>query len=116
MTARVTASLTEHEAPGLQPVMVIHPRGELDIATAGHLRAVLLQVLAAGQRHAVVNMAGLTFCDATGLGMLVAAQRRYTAQSGWLRVTGLTPRLTRLFTLCALPSYPDLAHALQATA
>jgi anti-anti-sigma factor len=55
--------------------LVISAVGIMDIATAGHLEAVVGDELAEG-RAVILDVAGVTMCDSTGLGSLVRLQRR----------------------------------------
>ncbi|MDP1820478.1 MAG: STAS domain-containing protein [Acidimicrobiales bacterium] len=50
--------------------------GELDLASAGSLRA-CFEGLDARFRSIVVDLSDLTFLDSTGLGLLVQAQQRF---------------------------------------
>jgi anti-anti-sigma factor len=50
-------------------------RGELDIASAGAARRALEQ-LDAGIQQIVLDLSDVTFCDAAGVGFLVAAQKQ----------------------------------------
>jgi anti-sigma B factor antagonist len=52
---------------------VVRLAGELDIAAAPEVRACLLTV---GDTDIIVDVAGLTFLDSSGLAPLVAAHRR----------------------------------------
>lgn len=54
----------------------LYARGELDLDTASLLLAVVERCLADGARTIVIDLAGLTFLDSTGLGTLVGCWRR----------------------------------------
>jgi anti-sigma B factor antagonist len=54
---------------------VVEPRGELDLATAPELEAVLGERLDAGQ-EVVVDLRRLGFMDSTGLRVILAAHKR----------------------------------------
>ena len=67
---------TEHPADGPLRVAL---RGELDLATAGRLRAALDD---AAPQPAVVDLRGLTFMDSTGVRTLLQASED-AARTGW---------------------------------
>lgn len=92
--------------------------GELDIASVPELRERLLGVLSPSVRLFLIDLSGVSFCDAAGLAVLIGTQRRATARgitvrlvapsrrvAMLLRITGLDHR----FTICA-----TLADALPA--
>ena len=80
--------------------------GELDIATAPRLRTSVSDVLAADPPQVLVlDLSGLAFVDATGISVLVAAQRAVTSRGGSLCVRSpsrLVRRLIRLLDLEAV--------------
>jgi anti-anti-sigma factor len=89
-------------------VAVIKVTGEIDLRTALTVRTGLVDVAEAGFRRIVVDFQHVRFCDATGLGALVAAHNRLRADDGELRLAGVrAPQrrilhitgLDRLFTL-----------------
>jgi anti-anti-sigma factor len=55
-------------------VLAVH--GELDIATTAALRSQVDRVLKDTTAPVIIDLAGVTFCDASGLALLVGAQRR----------------------------------------
>lgn len=68
-------------------VAVVSASGEVDVATCGLLRGGLLRVVTDENfRGLVVNLAGVTFIDSTGIGVLVGAWRRVMATDGVLAV------------------------------
>lgn len=76
--------------------------GDLDLATAPRLRERLRSVHAEGHRHLLIDLAGVGFCDSTGLGVLVGAARRARSDGGDVELSGLTPGLVRLFEVTRL--------------
>ncbi|MDH2424946.1 STAS domain-containing protein [Sphaerisporangium sp. TRM90804] len=60
--------------------------GDVDISTSGLLRERLLAVLQHPRVHLVVDLSGVTFMDASGLGALMAARRRSTVLGGAVRL------------------------------
>ena len=66
-------------------VAVVEVTGEVDVATCGALRKALLRVVSdENYRGLVVNLAGVTFIDSTGIGVLVGVWRRVRATDGSL--------------------------------
>ena len=64
-------------------VAVVTVTGDVDVATCAALRDSLLQVIADENfRGMVVNLAGVSFIDSTGIGVLVGAWRRTKATDG----------------------------------
>ena len=55
-------------------VATVEPRGELDVATAPTLRAIVEEIKSAGRL--VLDLRGLSFIDSTGLHLLVALNQR----------------------------------------
>ncbi len=65
---------------------VVAAPAEMDIATVGELRAVLLAAAVAGHAVIVVDMTGTRMCDSSGLRVLAEAHRRAMAAGGELRL------------------------------
>ena len=66
---------------------VVEVGGEIDVYTAPRLREQLVDLVADGKYHLVVDMERVDFLDSTGLGVLVGAQERILKI---FRITGLT--------------------------
>ncbi len=62
-------------------VPVVRAAGEVDVSTAPMLRDCLAE-LPAGSPRVVVDLSDVTFLDSTGLGVLVAGQKRVRAAEG----------------------------------
>ena len=65
--------------------------GELDIGCVPTLRGRLLRVLRPGAGNLVVDLSGVTFCDASGLAVLIGTGRRAGRLGGVLRLAAPTP-------------------------
>lgn len=76
--------------------------GELDLATAAPLWAVLQGHLAAGRRFIRLDMSGVTFLDATALSGITRAHRDLLAARGTLVITGVRARVARVLRLTGL--------------
>jgi anti-sigma B factor antagonist len=71
--------------------------GELDLATAPDLRAVLFDAVRSGAHRLVLDLADLTFIDATGIGALLAVRQLAMASDGALAVSNVSNHATRVF-------------------
>jgi anti-sigma B factor antagonist len=109
-------TLSQRHYPG--DVVVVGVSGELDVATAPKLDDYLIGLASTGHHRLVLNAARLTFCDASGIHVLIRAGRRVERQHGWLRLTAVSPRLRRILTILALlavlPAFDDVSHAVLA--
>lgn len=61
-------------------IVVTEVAGEIDLRTVGILRRRLFELTKAGFEHIIIDFENVRFCDAAGLGVLVAAQNRLRAR------------------------------------
>jgi len=85
-----------------RPDRRIRVRGELDHDNVNMLASAMAKVLEVEPGDTVVDVRGLSFADATGLGALVAFARQLRSLGARLSVVGATPELRRLFDLVGL--------------
>ena len=78
--------------------------GEIDIARAPALRERLIGLLRPGASRLVVDLSGVTFCDASGLAVLVGVARRVGLLGGVLRLAAPTPLVSTVLRLTGLAS------------
>ena len=71
---RPTGFTVETQAVGR--TVVLHLRGELDVATVQHVRRALAQPAARDASTIVLDLAELTFLDSTGIHLFLSAWRR----------------------------------------
>ncbi|MEV5704135.1 STAS domain-containing protein [Actinoallomurus sp. NPDC052274] len=83
----VRARLFSRRLPGRTVIAI---RGELDIATTAALRTRILSILADTTTPVVIDLSAVSFCDASGLALLVGTQRR--ARLHGLAITFAAPR------------------------
>jgi anti-sigma B factor antagonist len=95
---------------------VVRVAGEIDLHTSRSLRTVLLELAEQGHTHIVADFSGVTFCDASGLGVLVAVGNRLREDEGTLRLTGVRPAQRRILQITRLDrvfrSYASVDEAL----
>ncbi|MFI6603263.1 STAS domain-containing protein [Nonomuraea sp. NPDC050536] len=80
--------------------------GELDIATTGQLRAHVAHALTEGRwSRLVLDVGGVSFIGAAGLGLLIALQRLAHGQHTALYLAGVTPSLLQLLRVTQLEGH-----------
>jgi anti-anti-sigma factor len=70
--------------------------GEIDIATAPAIRRFLMAAINGGNVHLAVDMSGVTFIGAAGIGVLVAAANRAREAGGGLSLLAASRQVQRL--------------------
>src|SRR4051812_17242901 len=95
---------------------VISVAGEIDVYTAPTLRERLNELVAEGEYHLVVDMAGVDFLDWTGLGVLVGGLKRTRSHGGTLQLVCDQEKILKVFRITGLtkvfPIHASLAEAL----
>ncbi|XRQ15880.1 STAS domain-containing protein [Actinomadura welshii] len=97
---------------------VVAVNGEIDLRTADTLRARLVELHGSGPRRLVADFSAVPFCDAAGLGALVAARNQIAAAGGEIVLVGVRPAQRRLLRITGLQRlfavYADVRGALAA--
>ncbi|MGP4029044.1 STAS domain-containing protein [Actinomadura sp. 3N407] len=81
---------------------VVVVSGEIDLRTADTLRARLVELHASGPRRLLADFTAVPFCDAAGLGALVAAHNQIAASGGEIVLSGVRPAQLRLLRITGL--------------
>jgi anti-anti-sigma factor len=93
--------------------------GEIDFATHRSLLGALAEEIERGRPRIVLDMSRVSFCDSTGLGVLVQVRQRVVEVDGWLRLAGPTEPVRRALEITNLdrliPAYPTVAEAFDAS-
>lgn len=88
---------------------VISVTGELDIATAERAYAYIREILDGWPTPVSVDLSGLTFCDASGLGVLARLARHARQAGRQLRLTSPRPSLVKIMRITGLDlTFPEL--------
>jgi anti-anti-sigma factor len=90
---------------------VVCAHGEIDMATGAAFRAALVAGLDRHPPLLVVDLAGVSFLDACGLGVLVGAANRAARVGIQVTVIGARPHVYRLFDLTRLVDRLDVHRA-----
>ena len=83
-------------------VFVIALSGEVDLYTAPEFKQQLLDAVADGARHVVVDLTETTFIDSTTLGVLVGGVRRLREKEGDLSLVCSDRNVTKIFEITGL--------------
>lgn len=103
---------------GANGYQIVSVTGELDIATAEQAYSYISEVIDGRLAPVTVDLSGLTFCDASGLGVLARAAR-YARQKGReFMLDSARPSLLKIMRITGLDrAFPELhpsAHAYSA--
>lgn len=100
---------------GARDESVVRATGEVDMATADALRTVLAPLVGRGGT-VVLDAAHITFCDSSGLRILLQTHRDARAHGGAFRLATPSGPVTRVLELAGalnlLEVFPDTATAL----
>ncbi|CAI9415228.1 STAS domain-containing protein [Nocardioides sp. T2.26MG-1] len=83
-------------------VTVMRCAGEIDIATAGLLRARMTDVQVDGPSDLVVVLDDVTFLDSLGLGALISAHKRARVLQGSFTIVCTSSPVLRVFAATAM--------------
>ena len=98
------------QATGLDGSQVVSVTGELDIATADQAYAYLSDVIDHGYAPLSVDLGGLTFCDASGLGVLARTANHAREAGRQLKLTSPRPSLVKIMRITGMDSaFPELS-------
>ncbi len=104
--------------PQYLPAVIITLPAEIDMATAGRVGQQLASAIAPGVRAVIADLTATTFCDSSGISMLVRAHKQAAANQAQLRLVVRSGAVLRALTLAQvdrlLPIYPNLSQALAA--
>jgi anti-anti-sigma factor len=90
-------------------VAMVQVRGELDIATADQAYAYLRDVVDHQQGPLMIDLAGLTFCDAAGLGVLARVAGHARRSGRLLTLTEVRPALLRIMRITGMDeAFPEV--------
>ncbi|MER8199244.1 STAS domain-containing protein [Streptomyces microflavus] len=95
-------TLTVSTSPHPVGAYVLTVTGELDHHTSPRLREALDEIALATGTGLVIDVSGLTYCDSTGITLLVTAYQRAQATGALLTLAGSSPDLLRLFRIVGL--------------
>lgn len=89
-------------------VRTIVPAGMLDGAAAHELKNQVLDSLRQGSDGVLLNLAGITFMNSSGIGALVSTLKAVREQGKQLYICGLTDQVRMIFELTKMDRVFDL--------
>ena len=91
---------------------IVTVTGELDIATAAKAYSYISEIIDSWQVPVTVDLSGLTFRDASGLGVLAKVARHARQAGRQLRLTAAQPRLLKIMRMTGLDdAFPELRQS-----
>jgi anti-sigma B factor antagonist len=81
---------------------VISLAGEVDLYTAPEFKQQLLEAIAQGAKHVIVDFSNTTFIDSTTLGVLVGGVKRLRTSDGQLTLVCTDRNITKIFEITGL--------------
>ncbi|MEU4555182.1 STAS domain-containing protein [Micromonospora violae] len=93
---------------------VLEVRGELDMATSPQLRDGLQRLVDGGDRHIVVDFAGVGFMDSSGLGTLVAMFKALRDVGGRLCLAAVQPAVRSVLAVTSVDRAIDVYDSVPA--
>ncbi len=96
--------------------VIVAAAGEIDLHRSAAFQEALLEPLNHRPRRMIVDMAGVSYMDSSGVASLVKLLSRVRRDKVDLRLAGLTPRVRSVFEITRLDTvfdlYPDVQEAL----
>jgi anti-sigma B factor antagonist len=94
---------------------VIEVSGELDHHTAPRIRELLPRLPIEEGQQLVLDLGGLTFCDSSGITVLIAARNHALSTRATIALAAVPDQVRRIFTVIGLqevfPLYPSAQAA-----
>jgi anti-anti-sigma factor len=94
---------------GANGYQVVSVAGELDIATADQAYSYITEVIDGRPAPVTVDLSGVTFCDASGLGALARLARHARAAGRQFMLTSARPSVLKIMRITGLDrAFPEL--------
>jgi len=100
---------------GANGYQIVSVTGELDIATAEQAYSYISEVIDGRPAPVTVDLSGVTFCDASGLGVLARISRHARQAGRQLRLASARPSLLKIMRITGLDrAFPELNPSVHA--
>lgn len=92
---------------------VVAVGGDVDLNTSPFLRDRLLALLDGPPKRIVLDLAGVTYMDSSGVGTIVELKRKVERRKGELLLAALQPRVRSVFEITKLDSFFTIADTVE---
>ena len=96
--------------------VVVVPEGEIDLHATPLVKAQLEPIIAQQRSRVIVDLAGVSYIDSSGLAIFIEAMQRVAAYGGKFALCGLRENVRHIFSIARLDQifaiFPDQATAL----
>lgn len=97
---------------------ILSVAGEIDVYTAPQFREAVDNIIAAGQKHLIIDMSDVTYMDSSGFGTLLSATRRLRPQGGTINLVKCSASIDRILRITRLNTvfntYDSIEDAIKA--
>lgn len=100
--------MKEFEVKQLSPELVIELSGEIDSGNADEFYEEFIKSYQTPSK-VVFECERVEFIDSTTLGVFVKILKRIRSDGKTMKITGLIPRLKKLFVICSLDSIMEIS-------
>jgi len=98
---------------------ILNVAGEIDVYTAPQFKEAVDGIIAAGQKHLIIEMGDVTYMDSSGFGTLLSATRRLRPQGGTINLVNCNTSIDRILRITRLnmvfATHDSLDDAIKAT-
>ena len=99
-------------------ISILDVAGEIDVYTAPRFKEAVSEILEAGQKNLLINMAGVTYMDSSGFGTLLSATKKLRPEGGSVNLISCSASIDRILKITRLDTifgtYRDDDEAVQA--
>jgi anti-sigma B factor antagonist len=86
----------------VEDVVVLDISGNLDMLSAPQMKVKFESLVSFGHHKLIINLANVDFIDSTGVGSLMYGQKMINPVTGGIRIVGLSPINTNVFSVLNL--------------
>lgn len=92
---------------------IVHLKGEIDLRTSPQLREALINLLEDVSGKIVLDLAGVSYVDSSGVGTIVELKRRVMRAKGDVILVALQQRVRSLFEITRLDKFFILVDTIE---
>ena len=101
---------------GAEGGQIVRVAGEVDLRTSPQLRTLLLQVIEKQPQRLIIDLAGVSYMDSSGVGTMVEIKRLVERKGGQVVLANLQPRVRAVFEITQLDKFFTVADSVDEAA